>query len=36
MLIKDRARCVPALKVDEKTLIADAEEADAIVNKFAK
>jgi hypothetical protein len=35
-LLKNRARCVPALKVDEKTLITDAEKADAIASKFAE
>jgi hypothetical protein len=35
-LIKNRARCVLALKVDETTLINDAENADAIASKFAE
>jgi hypothetical protein len=35
-LIKNRARCVPTLKIGGNTLITDAEKADAIAGKFAE
>jgi hypothetical protein len=35
-LIENKIKCIPAPKVDEKTLITDAEKPEAITSKFAK